>query len=81
MLHTDPKFQRRGAASALLKWGTQRADDLRLPAYLESSWQAHALYGKHGFKNVKVFEVGLKAFGGGDETQSAPLMLREPVKL
>ena len=31
MLHTDPKHQRRGAASALLKWGTQRADDLNLP--------------------------------------------------
>ena len=81
MLHTDPKHQRRGAASSLLKWGTQKADELGLPAYLESSTEGHHLYGKHGFEDVEIFEVDLVPFGGGDKIHSAPLMIRKPVKL
>ena len=80
MLHTDPAYQRRGAASALLKWGTDRADQLGLPVYLESSSEGHDLYGRHGFEDAEVFEVELGPFGGGGQTRSAPLMIRKPMK-
>lgn len=79
MLHTDPNHQRRGAASALLKWGTQKADDLKLPVYLESSSEGHILYGRHQFKTVEMFEVNMKEFGA-DRTCTAPLMIRDPVR-
>lgn len=79
MLHTDPKHSRRGAASALLKWGAERADQLSLPTYLESSNAAHDLYGRHGFKDVEVFEVDMRPYGG-DKTFTAPLMIREPMR-
>ena len=80
MLHTDPQYQRRGAASALLTWGTRKADELGLPAYLESSSEGHVLYGRHGFKDVDVLKVDLQPFGGGNRIHSAPLMIREPTK-
>ena len=79
MLHTDPKYQKRGAASTLLKWGTERADQLGLPVYLESSHVAHGLYGRHGFKDAETFEVDMRPFGG-DKPFTAPLMIREPVE-
>lgn len=77
LLHTEPKYQRRGAASALLEWGIERAEQLRLPIYLESSHEAHVLYGRHGFKDVEIFECDMRPFGG-DKTFTAPLMIREP---
>lgn len=80
MLHTDPKHQRRGAASALLQWGINKADELGLPAYLESSAEGQGLYAKHGFDDVEVFKVHLGPFGGGDETCTAPIMIRQPVR-
>lgn len=78
MLHTDPKHQRRGAGGVLVKWGTKKADDLRLPIYLESSAEGYRLYQKHGFEKVESFEVDLTQFGG-DNTASAALMIREPL--
>ncbi|KAK7190030.1 hypothetical protein DPSP01_006328 [Paraphaeosphaeria sporulosa] len=78
MLHTEPKYQRRGAASALLRWGTERADQLGLPVYLESSHEAHILYGRHGFNDAETFECDMRPFGG-DKTFTAPLMIRGPL--
>ncbi|KAF9734086.1 hypothetical protein PMIN03_003092 [Paraphaeosphaeria minitans] len=79
MLHTEPKYQRRGAASALLKWATERADQLGLPVYLESSFEAHVLYGRYGFKDAEIFECDMRPFGG-DKIVTVPLMIREPFK-
>lgn len=78
MLHTDPKQEGRGAGSALLKWGTQKADELGLPAYLESSPNAHDFYKKYGFEDVEIFELDLSRFGGARKMHTAPLMIRQP---
>ncbi|KAF2253765.1 acyl-CoA N-acyltransferase [Trematosphaeria pertusa] len=80
MLHTDPKYQCCGAGSALLKWGMQKADELGLPVYLESSTEGHHFYQKHGFKDVDVLRIDFSQFGGGDVMHVAPLMIREPEK-
>lgn len=80
MMHTHPRYQRRGAASALLRWGLQRADELNLPTYLESSATAHLLYKRHGFKDVASVDLDLTPFGGEGLVHSAPCMLREPSK-
>ncbi|KAF2678956.1 hypothetical protein K458DRAFT_422618 [Lentithecium fluviatile CBS 122367] len=81
MLHTDPKQQGRGAGSALLKWGMQKADELGLPAYLESSPNAHGFYKRHGFGDVEIFELDLGFYGGPEKVHTAPLMIRQPVKV
>ena len=81
MLHTDPKYQKRGAASALIKWGFQKADELGLPIYLESSQVAHNFYLGHGFREVYRLVVDLAPFGGESGlTHNAPLLIREPSK-
>lgn len=77
MMHTGPQYQKRGAASMLIKWGLQRADELNLPVYLESSPVAHDFYEKHGFKDVNKIEVDLTPFGGPGLVHSAPCMLRD----
>jgi N-acetylglutamate synthase-like GNAT family acetyltransferase len=79
MLHTDPAFQGRGAGGLLVKWGTKKADELGLPAYLESSTKGHGFYQKHGFKDVEVFVLDLAKYGGTGLYEE-PLMIREPVK-
>ncbi|KAF2111985.1 acyl-CoA N-acyltransferase [Lophiotrema nucula] len=76
LLHTDPKFQGRGAGSALIRWGFRRADELGLPIYLESTPDGHKFYEKQGFEDIEVFALDLSKYGGGNEPHIAPLMLR-----
>lgn len=80
MLHTGPQYQKRGAASALMKWGSQRADELSLPIYLESSPTAHPIYHKYGFKDVGRVDIDLTPYGGAGLTHSAPCMVKDAVK-
>ncbi|KAF1933437.1 acyl-CoA N-acyltransferase [Didymella exigua CBS 183.55] len=75
MLHTDPEFQGYGAGSALIDWGKQKADELGLPIYLESSIVGHGFYKKHGFKDIEVMDIDLSPYGGGLHKQ--PFMIRE----
>lgn len=44
------RFQRKGAAIALVRWDVKRADELCIPAYLEASDVGYGLYAKLGFK-------------------------------
>ncbi|KAF5007652.1 hypothetical protein FDECE_6038 [Fusarium decemcellulare] len=75
LLHTDPKHQRRGAASSLIEWGLKEADRLGIPAFLESSDQGKALYEKFGFYEAERLTVDFSPWGGPSEV-SVPLMLR-----
>ncbi|PNS21190.1 hypothetical protein CAC42_3528 [Sphaceloma murrayae] len=47
---TDPDFERRGAGSMMMKWGTQLADLLYLPMWIEASKAGALLYQKYGFE-------------------------------
>jgi predicted acetyltransferase len=75
LLHTDPQHQRRGAASMLLKWGTDEADRLGIPSYLESSEEGRPLYEKFGYETVDVVTVDFSKWGGPTDASSC-LMLR-----
>jgi hypothetical protein len=44
------RFQRKGAAIALVQWDVKRADELCILAYLEASDVGYGLYAKLGFK-------------------------------
>lgn len=63
-LHTDPAHQKRGAGSMLVKWGLDKAEEMKLPAYLEASKAGKPLYVKHGFKEVDRIEFDLTKWGG-----------------
>ncbi len=77
-LHTDPDFQRRGAGAMLVKWGFEKADELGLPIYLESTTSAHQFYKNLGFKDIEMYKLDLGKFDGPVHEQ--PMMMREPVK-
>ncbi|KAF2474432.1 uncharacterized protein BDR25DRAFT_256293 [Lindgomyces ingoldianus] len=78
LLHTDPKFQKRGAGGLLLKWGMDKSNELGFPVYLESTPDGHPFYLKYGFKDIEEFALDISRFGGGDKPHVTPLMLREP---
>ncbi|KIW25934.1 uncharacterized protein PV07_09068 [Cladophialophora immunda] len=76
LLQTDPKYQGRGAGGMLIRWGLDVADELHLPAYLESSPAAHNLYQKFGFRDIDKFTLNPKwNYGSADATIS--FMLRD----
>ncbi|KAF7951745.1 hypothetical protein EAE96_007044 [Botrytis aclada] len=52
ILTTHPSYQRLGAGTLLMQYGTAIADSLGLPAYIEGTIIAKHLYESHGFKAV-----------------------------
>jgi len=71
LMGIEPRHQRQGLGSALLKHALVACDRDQLPAYLEaSSEQNLALYERHGFKAIGTIQAG----------SSPPIfpMLREP---
>ncbi|TID16586.1 Acyl-CoA N-acyltransferase [Venturia nashicola] len=53
ILFTDPNFQRCGAGSIHVKWGTELADRLLVPCWVEGSPDGYHLYEENGFKDVQ----------------------------
>jgi len=47
-----PDYQRKGAGTLLLNWGTKIADQLDLPLYLEATMLGKQLYKRSGFEQV-----------------------------
>ena len=52
-LMTDPRHERRGAASMLVQWGCERADEMRIETFLTSSHTGTPVYERCGFRTVK----------------------------
>jgi WD repeat-containing protein 48 len=63
-LATHPDHRGRGAASLLLDWGTKKADEEGLIAYLDATGVGKGLYEKAGFEVRKVLEWDRKPWGG-----------------
>ncbi|KAM0696917.1 hypothetical protein Q7P36_002988 [Cladosporium allicinum] len=78
ILVTTPAHRRRGAASLLIEWGTQRADERGLRCVLMASEAGLGAYLKHGFKVVREVEMDLRPYGVG-ATELRRWMVREPV--
>lgn len=56
-LAVDPEFKGRSIASKLVQYGIDKADQDRLPAYLESTPAAVGLYRRLGFEVVRTLSV------------------------
>ena len=63
-LATHPDHHRKGAGTILLQWGLQKADELNLEMYLDSTTIARPLYEKHGFEVKKMIEFDRVPWGG-----------------
>ncbi|OTB00275.1 hypothetical protein M426DRAFT_324423 [Hypoxylon sp. CI-4A] len=66
---TDPLYERRGAASQLVGWGMQQCEMHNVPAYLESTLEAAAFYGKQGFAEVETFSMEIPCIEGNGSEQ------------
>ena len=64
VLLTDPKHQRKGAGRMLVNWGLKIADELKLPAFLDSSPYGHKLYLDSGFEDVDKSVFDSTKYGG-----------------
>lgn len=68
--------QRQGVGSVAMKWGMDRADELGLEAYLESSQQGRGLYERWGFRVVKVLPFDPREYGHPNPAEHY-IMVRE----
>ncbi|KAI0175588.1 acyl-CoA N-acyltransferase [Hypoxylon sp. FL1284] len=67
LLHTEPKYQGRGAGGMLVEWGIQEARKHNMIAYLESSESGHSLYKKYGFRDVECQSIDLSKWGATEK--------------
>lgn len=78
MVGTNPKYQNQGAASKLLEWGLERADDKRLAAYVEGAPAGLRLYEKFGFKEVARLQLDMSPWKEGNYFNLC--MIRQPTE-
>lgn len=65
-MFTGEEYRRQGAGEMMMQWGTDVADVLAVPGWVEASTEGNLLYVRHGFR-----EVGNAKSGG-------TFMRREP---
>jgi GNAT superfamily N-acetyltransferase len=55
LLFVHPEHRRRGAASMLIDWGTRKADELGIEAFVEATDDGKPCYESHGFVYMNAF--------------------------
>ncbi|KAI0095553.1 putative GNAT family acetyltransferase [Hypoxylon sp. NC0597] len=63
---TDPEYERRGAATMMVRWGMDQCRKNCVPAYLESTLEAASFYRKLGFEAVE--KISLQYEAGNSKT-------------
>jgi GNAT superfamily N-acetyltransferase len=58
LMFVDPEYQRKGAGSMCMRWGTELADLLMLPCWIEASQKGEGLYRKFGYEGAGEDEYG-----------------------
>lgn len=71
ILACKPDRQRLGAGSALVRLGTELADELNLPCRLEASPVGYGLYRKFGFEDVDVLDTKVTETWGVTNTDGS----------
>jgi GNAT superfamily N-acetyltransferase len=60
MLFVDPDYQRQGVGTILVQWGTDLADRLFLPCWVEASEVGHGCYARQGYEDLETIQVDSK---------------------
>ena len=63
MLATRPDYHRRGIGATHLRWGSEQADEMGLPLYLEASPKGRPLYERYGYEKVADLPLDVRAHG------------------
>jgi hypothetical protein len=59
ILATDPKYERRGAATSLIRWGIGHAAAEKMPIWIEATPTGYPLYQKLGWTVVDTQDLDL----------------------
>ncbi|GAB1736836.1 hypothetical protein NU219Hw_g8864t1 [Hortaea werneckii] len=78
LLVTHPHHQRRGAASMLVRWGCEKADERGMVAALMATKAGMSVYLKHGFQVMNETVLDLRQYGV-DASDLRIGMLRQPM--
>ncbi|KAF2631382.1 acyl-CoA N-acyltransferase [Macroventuria anomochaeta] len=78
-LVTLANHERRGAGSMLVRWGTERADEAGVEAYLEASPMGAPMYARHGFEPVKKVALDLRKYEGKEIMEF--ILMKRPAKV
>lgn len=63
-LSVKKSHQRRGIASALIRWGQDYATKVGLPIHVEATPDGVPVYKKHGYETLDTFSIDLTKYGG-----------------
>lgn len=77
-LNTLPAYQRRGVGSMLMKWGTDKLEEMKVPGFIVSTDQGYGLYIKHGFKEIERWETDLSRWQPGQGMYKNVFLTRMP---
>ncbi|KAL1852888.1 hypothetical protein Daus18300_011970 [Diaporthe australafricana] len=58
IMFTGEEHRRQGAGEMMMQWGTDAADALAVPGWVEASTEGNFLYARHGFKEVGKVKSG-----------------------
>lgn len=78
LLVVSPEHQRRGLGALQLKYGLEKADELGLRAYLESSPKGKGLYAKYGFEEEGEMKFDAREYGR--ESNVVHTLMTRPAK-
>lgn len=79
-LMVESTYRRKGLATMLLNWGTDRADELGIPCILEASETGEKVYRQHGFVASDEFLTRMKDEGDDKPIVGGKVMIRQPRK-
>lgn len=63
----------------LVQWGVKRADEAKVPSFLEATKEGFPLYAKFGFEPVHTEVFDLTKYGA-EGTETNTIMIRQPSK-
>ena len=64
----------------LMKWGTDKLEEIKVPGFIVATDQGYGLYIKHGFREVERWEVDMGRWPqwGGNGTYMNVFLTRHP---
>ncbi|KAL5339531.1 acyl-CoA N-acyltransferase [Aspergillus crustosus] len=77
-LATAPEHQGKGIGKALVRWGTDQADQQQRRIYVEATEQGLPVYAKSGWNSFETLRLDYRRWGG-EGGQELTIMIRDPI--
>jgi len=76
-----PEYRRRGIGNTLVEWGTKKADEMRVEAFVEATEDGRPLYARHGFHYMNAIVLDAKVDEPSEQWKALGKRLRLPIVL